>query len=86
MFYGFSIFTCLPAAMTERPTAATGTVIREDTMRRYASEAGFGSVERLDEPELDMLRFYLLTPYRVGPRRGSRTPGTHGPSAESTYA
>ena len=62
MYYGFSIFTCLPAAMTERPTAATGTVIREDTMRRYASEAGFGSVERLDEPELDMLRFYLLTP------------------------
>jgi hypothetical protein len=36
-------------------------VIREDTMRRYASEAGFGGFERLDEPELDMLRFYLLS-------------------------
>lgn len=61
-FYGFSILTCLPAAMTERPTAAIGTVMRSDTMRRLGSEAGFRSVERLDEPELDMLRFYRLTP------------------------
>ncbi len=61
MLYGFSIFTCLPSAMTERPTAATGTVIREVTMRRYASEAGFGGFERLDQPELDMLRFYRLS-------------------------
>lgn len=62
IFYGFSLFTCLPAAMTERPTAATGTVIREETMRRYAAEAGFSSTERLDQPELEMLRFYRLTP------------------------
>ncbi len=62
LYYGFSLFTCLPAAMTERPTAATGTVIREETMRRYAAEAGFSSTERLDQPELDMLRFYRLTP------------------------
>ena len=61
MYYGFSLFTCLPAAMTERPTAATGTVMRPDTLRQYATEAGFGAVERLDEPELDMLRFYRLT-------------------------
>lgn len=62
LYFGFSLFTCLPAAMTERPTAATGTVIREDTMRRYASEAGFSGTERLDQPELEMLRFYQLTP------------------------
>jgi len=62
IYYGFSIFTCLPAAMTERPTAATGTVMRADMMRRLGSEAGFRDVERLDEPELDMLRFYRLTP------------------------
>jgi len=62
MHYGFSILTCLPAAMTERPTAATGTVIRAETMRRYASEAGFATVDRLDEPELDTLRFYRLIP------------------------
>jgi 2-polyprenyl-3-methyl-5-hydroxy-6-metoxy-1,4-benzoquinol methylase len=62
LYYGFSLVTCLPAAMTERPTAATGTVIREETMRRYAAEAGFTSTDRLDQPELDMLRFYKLTP------------------------
>jgi len=62
MYYGYSVLVCLPAAMTERPTAATGTVIRADTMRAYAEAAGFASVERLDEPALDMLRFYLLTP------------------------
>ncbi len=62
MYYGFSAFTCLPAAMTERPTAATGTVMRADMMKRLGSEAGFQNVERLDEPALDMLRFYLLTP------------------------
>jgi 2-polyprenyl-3-methyl-5-hydroxy-6-metoxy-1,4-benzoquinol methylase len=62
MYYGFSILTCLPAAMTERPTAATGTVMRADTFRDYATKAGFGGFERLDEPALDMLRFYRLTP------------------------
>ncbi|MEA2629799.1 MAG: hypothetical protein QOE66_18 [Chloroflexota bacterium] len=62
LFYGFSILTCLPAAMTERPTAAIGTVMRADTMRRLGSEAGFKAVERLDEPALDMLRFYRMTP------------------------
>jgi hypothetical protein len=48
--------------MTERPTAATGTVMRADTLLRYGLDAGFRSVERLDEPHLDTLRFYLLTP------------------------
>jgi 2-polyprenyl-3-methyl-5-hydroxy-6-metoxy-1,4-benzoquinol methylase len=61
LYYGYSLLTCLPAAMTERPTAATGTVMRADTLRRYASEAGFTGFERLDEPELDMLRFYRLS-------------------------
>jgi 2-polyprenyl-3-methyl-5-hydroxy-6-metoxy-1,4-benzoquinol methylase len=62
MYYGYSVLVCLPAAMTERPTAATGTVIRADTMRAYAEAAGFDGFDRLDEPALDMLRFYLLTP------------------------
>jgi 2-polyprenyl-3-methyl-5-hydroxy-6-metoxy-1,4-benzoquinol methylase len=62
IYYGFSLFTCLPAAMTERPTAATGTVMRPQTLRAYAEAAGFGGFERLDEPALDMLRFYHLTP------------------------
>jgi 2-polyprenyl-3-methyl-5-hydroxy-6-metoxy-1,4-benzoquinol methylase len=62
LHYGFSLFTCLPAAMTERPTAATGTVMRPDTLRGYAEAAGFGGFERLDEPAHDTLRFYRLTP------------------------
>jgi 2-polyprenyl-3-methyl-5-hydroxy-6-metoxy-1,4-benzoquinol methylase len=62
LYYGYSLFTCLPAAMTERPTAATGTVMRADTLRRYVEEAGFTGFERLDESMLDMLRFYRLTP------------------------
>ena len=61
-YYGFSVFTCLPAAMTDRPTAAIGTVIRESTMRRLGTDAGFTRVDRLDEPALDMLRFYRMTP------------------------
>jgi hypothetical protein len=36
-------------------------VIRADVMSGYALEAGFGAIERLDEPELDMLRIYRLT-------------------------
>ena len=59
--YGVSITCCLPTAMTERPTAATGAVIRADTMRRYATEAGFRTVDILDLPH-DFLRFYRLTP------------------------
>ena len=39
MFYGYSILSCLPAAMTEQPTAATGTVMRADTLRRLGIEA-----------------------------------------------
>jgi len=61
LYYGYSLFTCLPAAMTERPTAATGTVMRADTLREYATAAGFTGFQRLDEPALDMLRFYRLT-------------------------
>jgi len=61
-FYGFSILTCLPAAMTERPTAAIGTAIRADTMARLGSEAGFRGVESLDEPATETLRFYRMTP------------------------
>ncbi|MEA2547670.1 MAG: hypothetical protein QOE42_268 [Chloroflexota bacterium] len=61
IYYGFSLYTCLPAAMTVKPTAATGTVMRADTFRGYAEAAGFTGFERLDEPALDMLRFYRLT-------------------------
>jgi 2-polyprenyl-3-methyl-5-hydroxy-6-metoxy-1,4-benzoquinol methylase len=61
LFYGFSVLCCLPAGMSEQPSAATGTVMRADTMRAYAAEAGFSEVEVLDIPH-DLLRFYRLTP------------------------
>jgi hypothetical protein len=48
--------------MTERPTAATGTVMRAETLRNYAEAAGFGGFEQLEEPTLDFLRFYTLRP------------------------
>lgn len=47
MMYGWSVLHCLPAAMGERPTAATGTVLRLPLLRRYAQEAGFADVEVL---------------------------------------
>lgn len=62
LFYGYSILTCLPAAMTVEATSATGTAMRPATLRAYAEEAGFGGFEQIDEPPLDLLRFYLLVP------------------------
>ena len=35
--YGFSILHCLPVGMVEQPSAATGTVMRSDTLRNYAT-------------------------------------------------
>jgi SAM-dependent methyltransferase len=61
LFYGFSVLCCLPAGMSEQPSAGTGTVMRTHTMRSYASAAGFSDVEVLDVPH-DLLRFYRLTP------------------------
>jgi 2-polyprenyl-3-methyl-5-hydroxy-6-metoxy-1,4-benzoquinol methylase len=60
LLYGFSFLVCLPAALTEKPSAATGTVMRPDTFRRYAREAGFEGVEVLDQIPHDFLRFYRL--------------------------
>ncbi len=58
--YGFSILHCLPVGMTEQPSAATGTVMREATMRLYAEEAGFRRIEVLPIAH-DFFRFYRLT-------------------------
>jgi hypothetical protein len=62
LFYGFSITCCLPAALTGRPSAGIGTVMRADTLRRGTAAAGFGKAEILDDLEHDALRFYRLTP------------------------
>jgi 2-polyprenyl-3-methyl-5-hydroxy-6-metoxy-1,4-benzoquinol methylase len=59
LFYGSSILFCLPTGMAETPSAATGTVMRPETLRRYASEAGFRAVEILPI-EHDFFWFYRL--------------------------
>lgn len=60
LFYGFSIMACLPSGMVGPDPAATGTVMRADTLRRYASEAAFSLV--VLPIENDSWRFYLLAP------------------------
>jgi hypothetical protein len=47
--------------MVGEGAAGTGTVMRPDTVRRYADQAGFSSCEVLPI-ENDVWRFYLLRP------------------------
>jgi SAM-dependent methyltransferase len=61
LMYGFSVLCCLPNGLADQPSAATGTVMRPDTLRRYAAAAGFGGVEILPI-EHDMFRLYRLHP------------------------
>ena len=46
-FYTFSTLHCLAVSMQDGG-AGTGTVIRPETVRAYATEAGFTTVETLD--------------------------------------
>ncbi|MDQ6818079.1 MAG: class I SAM-dependent methyltransferase [Actinomycetota bacterium] len=60
LYYGFSVLHCLPVGMTEPDSAGTGTLIRPDIVRDYATEAGFVDV-RVLPIEHDLWRFYLLS-------------------------
>jgi SAM-dependent methyltransferase len=66
--YGWSVLHCLAVGLLDKDSAGTGTVLRPDTVRAYAAEAGFGGVEVLPI-EHDFWRFYRLTPERH-PGRG----------------
>lgn len=59
LMYGFSLLVCLADAMTSRPSAATGTVMRPATLRGYAEAAGFAEVEELPI-EHDTWRFWAV--------------------------
>jgi hypothetical protein len=59
--YGWSLLHCLPASMTEPGSAATGTLMRPDTLRRYAHDAGFTEVEVLPVDSV-AFRLYVLRP------------------------
>jgi 2-polyprenyl-3-methyl-5-hydroxy-6-metoxy-1,4-benzoquinol methylase len=61
VMYGWSILHCLPVGRVEKPSAETGTVMRESTFRRYAEEAGFTKVQVVPI-EHDFWRFYRLEP------------------------
>jgi 2-polyprenyl-3-methyl-5-hydroxy-6-metoxy-1,4-benzoquinol methylase len=59
LLYGASLTFCLPNGLADRPSAATGAIMRPATMRRYAIAAGFTQVEELPL-ELGLLRFYRM--------------------------
>ena len=59
MMYGWSVTHCLPTQLAEQPSAATGTVMRDATLRRYAAEGGFTQVDDLPI-ENDLFRFWRL--------------------------
>jgi SAM-dependent methyltransferase len=61
LYYGFSVLHCLPVGMVGEHAAGTGTVMREDTVRGYAEQAGFTDFE-VAPIENEFWRFYLLTP------------------------
>lgn len=61
LYYGFSVFHCLPVGLVGDGAVGTGTVIRPETVRRYAEEAGFSSCD-VAPIEYDFWRFYLLRP------------------------
>ena len=60
MMYGWSVLHCLPVGMADsQPSAGTGTVMRADTLREYAQEAGFRKVDVLPIENF-FFRFYRL--------------------------
>jgi 2-polyprenyl-3-methyl-5-hydroxy-6-metoxy-1,4-benzoquinol methylase len=57
--YASSVLHCLPVGRAEDHSAATGTMMRPDVLRRYAAEAGFATTTILPI-EHDLFRFYRL--------------------------
>ena len=59
LMYGWSITCCLPDGLAHEGSVGTGTVMRPDILRRYATDAGFTAVEVLPVQD-DFFRFYRL--------------------------
>ncbi|HEY6238659.1 MAG TPA: methyltransferase domain-containing protein [Thermoplasmata archaeon] len=59
ILYNFSVLHCLPQAMTEPGSAATGAVMSVSTFQRYARDAGFTRVDVLPIAN-PLWRFYRL--------------------------
>jgi SAM-dependent methyltransferase len=60
LLYGWSVLHCLPVGRERSPSAATGTVMRAETLTAYASEAGFERVEVLPVSDF-FFRLYRLS-------------------------
>jgi SAM-dependent methyltransferase len=60
VMYGFSLLICLPDGLSSEPSAGTGTVMRPQTLRTYARQAGFSDIEVLPTGEFGFWRFYRL--------------------------
>jgi SAM-dependent methyltransferase len=58
--YGFSVLHCLPATRAEGTAVEAGTVLRPDTVREYAAQAGLDAT--VLPVENDLWRFYRLDP------------------------
>jgi 2-polyprenyl-3-methyl-5-hydroxy-6-metoxy-1,4-benzoquinol methylase len=59
MMYGWSVLHCLPTQLVEADSAALGTVMRADDVRRLAAAAGFISVDVLPVED-ELFRLYRL--------------------------
>jgi 2-polyprenyl-3-methyl-5-hydroxy-6-metoxy-1,4-benzoquinol methylase len=59
LMYGISMLVCLPDGLSHDNSVGTGTVMRPDTLRTYARDAGFTDIEVLPIDH-DMFRFYRL--------------------------
>jgi SAM-dependent methyltransferase len=59
IMYGWSVTHCLPASRVDADSAALGTVLRTDVVRRLAAESGFADVEVLPVDN-DFFRCYRL--------------------------
>ena len=59
MMYGWSVLHCLPVGMADTPSTGTGTVMRTNTLKNYAEQAGFCDLEVLPIDNF-FFRFYRL--------------------------
>jgi 2-polyprenyl-3-methyl-5-hydroxy-6-metoxy-1,4-benzoquinol methylase len=61
MMYGWSVLHCLPVGKDHHHSAETGTVMRAETLKRFAEKAGFCDVTVLPIDNF-FFRFYRLDP------------------------
>ena len=59
LMYGWSITCCLPDGLAHPGSVGTGTVMRPDTLRGYARDAGFTDIDVLPIEDV-FFRFYRL--------------------------